>query len=695
METAKSILKNLATVQGKIIAIIISCIIASMTLIITQILMSYYDIIDKTAHQTLQYSKARFAQLEGDEILMMSSTLEALLVNRDLKNLYLKRDRPGLLRAALGLHTTLKKNYGITHLYFHNPEPDSTNFLRVHHPDENGDRITRITYVQAMKNKKISAGKELGSTDFALRVVSPYYDEAGRLIGYMELGKEINHYLSTLSKETGSQYRTIINKKYLKQAGWEKIKKEKNQRNNWNDMKDQVVVQSTSLELETMLAGAPVKEIPDEGIITGRMQYGDKHFMGSAFPIWDAARNKVGYVNVFKDISDLVADINARTVRLLLLGGLIMAGLCAATILISRKITKSMGALINRVRNLNSAEGDLTIELNLDSNDEMGELAEGFNKFVKKIHGAVTGVKNIANQVTAAVTEMSDVTLSFSQSTQDQAAASETIMSVFEELSSGMDMISQNADEQSRSLDTLVDEFRELTSTITAMGQQVGDALKAAAEVSDRARAGENFLQSMNAIMTKVGASSKEMDAAIGIINEISDKINLLSLNASIESARAGEAGRGFAVVANEISKLADQTAVSIKEIDDQIKSNLSDIAHGVSAVHEVTNALTAIIDGVNVIDGMITSMSLFMTKQLETNNAVNDKLSDVKSKSEEIKLATSEQKNAVGETVRSIENVNALSQEIAAGSEQLSVTGKYISDMSDNLKAMVNFFKI
>ena len=113
---------------------------------------------------------------------------------------------------------------------------------------------------------------------------------------------------------------------------------------------------------------------------------------------------------------------------------------------------------------------------------------------------------------------------------------------------------------------------------ILEMGQKTRDTSSLTESISDQARTGSKSLEDMNESITKISASSGEVKNIIGIINDISDKINLLSLNAAIEAARAGEAGRGFAVVADEISKLADQTAQSIKGISDLIRENDSEI---------------------------------------------------------------------------------------------------------------------
>lgn len=339
------------------------------------------------------------------------------------------------------------------------------------------------------------------------------------------------------------------------------------------------------------------------------------------------------------------------------------------------------------------AAGDLRSLVETGTTDECGDLAAAFNEFAARIRSVITDVKDMANQLAASSEELSASSLSFSDSAQNQAAATEEMTASIEEISAGMDSVAAGANEQHASMTVLMDRMSELSDAIQEMGGRVRDSMRLSVDISEKARTGEESLGQMHESMGKIGASSREMTGIIKIINDISDQINLLSLNAAIEAARAGDAGRGFAVVADEISKLADQTAASIKEIDSLISVNEREIERGMLNVNETVGVIGTIISGVSSIGGVMDAIYESTEKQLGINENVNRDAEVVKGRSDEIANATGEQKIAITEIVRSISSINELTQAIASGSEEMSGNSEEMAGMAETLKAKVGYF--
>ncbi|MBN2402870.1 MAG: hypothetical protein JXN64_10780 [Spirochaetes bacterium] len=328
------------------------------------------------------------------------------------------------------------------------------------------------------------------------------------------------------------------------------------------------------------------------------------------------------------------------------------------------------------------------------SKNELNELGSFFNKFMDKVKEVITKVRDASFNLGTSSEELSSTTSSFSMNLQNQAASTEEITATMEEFSAGIDNITANTQFQFEKLNDVIELMKQLSELINEMAKRIDDARNLSKGVTERARSGNTSLNQMKSSMDKITESSVQVRDIISIINDISDRINLLSLNAAIEAARAGDAGRGFAVVADEISKLADQTASSISDIDSLIKKNNDEIKNGMENAVDTIDSITGIIQGVESIDEMMADIIANMEKQQTTNDSVNKSTGDLLARSDEVRTASEEQKTAIAEIMKSISNINELMQASAGGSEEISANSNKLASMAEELRENVSYFK-
>ncbi len=390
------------------------------------------------------------------------------------------------------------------------------------------------------------------------------------------------------------------------------------------------------------------------------------------------------------DIEDIAWSIQLPLGIFIIISVIVVAA--AIHFMISKEL-KPLHVCLQAIQNISA--GSIEQDIKVVSSSEIGEISIRLKMFIEKLRDIIKNIQDDAEAVAASSEKMKNSTVSFSDAAQSQAASVEQITATIEEVSAGVDNIATGAAEQLNKLSLLVGLMNELSGSIGQMNVKTKDAMKTTSEISENAKTGEDAMKLMYTGMSYVIDSSKEMTNVINMIGDISDQTNLLSLNAAIEAARAGEAGRGFAVVADEISKLAEQTQKSIKEIERLVKTNNDELMKGKTNIDNTVEKISLILEGVTTIGIMMDELSKHMTDQFGKNTMVNMEADVVKDRSDEIRKSTVEQQTAVDEIVKSISNINQLTQTNAEGAEEMSIQSRQMAATAISLKKTVDFFKI
>ena len=242
-----------------------------------------------TAEEAVRRGAAAFEKVEKADVELLSRTLDRLVADPALVGPFLARDRERLLAAARPTFEKLQAEDQITHFYFLDPPPARTCFLRVHAPDQFGDVVNRDTFSHAIATRKIGYGEELGRTAFALRVVKPIARD-GAIVGYMELGEEIDHFFDRAKRHTGDDFGLLVDKRRVERQELARIRHD----DRWDERPDVVLINSTMWDERHIAVPVPLEKLPAKGAMVAHWEEDGRTYAGGAFPVKDAAGHVVG-----------------------------------------------------------------------------------------------------------------------------------------------------------------------------------------------------------------------------------------------------------------------------------------------------------------------------------------------------------------------------------------------------------------
>ena len=390
-------------------------------------------------------------------------------------------------------------------------------------------------------------------------------------------------------------------------------------------------------------------------------------------PSWRATRELV-----LKSIADLEATTETTKMRItdkahtaliisLVIGVVALLVGIIVVMLVAESVKRSLDMVALSMAKLATGEGDLTQRMMVQSSDEVGRMAEAFNRFMTQLQDIVRQMRNNGDELSSSAAELSSTAVQVSDASHNQNDAASSTAAAVEEMTVSISSIADAAAAMRKLSNASLDHTQNGNARLSELIGEIGDVESAVAEIS----------KSVSVFMK----STEQITHMTLQVKEIADQTNLLALNAAIEAARAGEQGRGFAVVADEVRKLAEKSAKSAGDIDAVTQTLGQQSAEVEKSIERSRQALQKSQD---YMENVAVALG-------ETTSSVGKANQSV----DEISRSIQEQKMASTDIAQNIERIAIMSEENNIAIAETSRAASDLELLAAKMQSLVSRFKV
>ncbi|QSH91717.1 methyl-accepting chemotaxis protein [Treponema medium] len=365
-------------------------------------------------------------------------------------------------------------------------------------------------------------------------------------------------------------------------------------------------------------------------------------------------------------VNEFMGTVNALRNTMIGIGISVLIGALIIVYFVARTMVKPIQTTVSTLQNISQGEGDLTIRLPVDGKDELADLSTYFNQTLERMGKAIRQVgvnsntmEEIGNELSTnmietagAVNEISANIDGVKQQVLTQAASVTETAATIEEIVRTIKQLNISIETQAASVAQSSSSVEEMVANIASIGQTLGKTDEVVRSLTTATGDGKATLVTSNTVTQKIAEESGSLMDASSVIQHIASQTNLLAMNAAIEAAHAGEAGKGFAVVADEIRKLAEDSATQGKAITATLKT----------------------------LSGEIETLSSSSKTVEEKFNTIFILAEQVKEMSARLTESMREQEKGGREVLEAIKNINTVTEEVQAGSEEMLKGGESVA---------------
>ena len=455
----------------------------------------------------------------------------------------------------------------------------------------------------------------------------------------------------------------------------------------------------TGLRMEGTTASDEVTSTVLEGgeeLLATDLEIGGKSWYAYYIPLTNSDGSIVGMIFAGRSIDDVALNIADTAQKMTIFSSVILLisfiiGL--SMLLSSKKVVKDVVHGLGQL-----SEGDLSVsfnEKNLSRKDEFGDIVRSADGLKEKLNDVISTTLALSGEVT--------------KSGESLSTSAQTASNVSSQVAEAVGDISKSAVSQAESVETSATNTNEMGDNIDEINVSVEDLSNATSEMLNAAKRTVDALDSLMEQNKTVMASMLDIDAQIKATNEavkkiadashsiteISSQTNLLSLNASIEAARAGDYGKGFGVVANEIGQLAQQSNTAAVKINEIVADLISDSTKSMEIIGELNEAFNKQSEQLNGtksdMDGVVTNVN----NVGQNAQTISDKVQLLNSSKAQLVDLIAELSAISEENAASTEQTNASMEELNATFSLISNSATDLKELADNLNEKMNFFQL
>lgn len=351
----------------------------------------------------------------------------------------------------------------------------------------------------------------------------------------------------------------------------------------------------------------------------------------------------------------------------LVMGGLTTLVLFGTAIPVTKTITGNLTRVVKSLRDIAEEDGDLTIRIQTNAQDEVGDLVKYFNRFMEKLQRVVKDIVDTTLPLSDLAQNLNQLTDTTNQNISQQQGAAVHAKQAVDNMNHSVIAVAESAAEAARAADE--------ASSASNNGQQVVNST-----VTNIQALAQNVEETAE-VIRKLENDSNQVGVVLDVIKGIAEQTNLLALNAAIEAARAGEQGRGFAVVADEVRTLASRTQQSTEQIQQTIE-RLQTAAH---------QAVSVMSSGTLQAEGSVTEAN----KAGDSLVVIADTISRISAMNGQIASSTDDQQAVARQIVGFVDEIYARTDETSQNSDRLASASTELAGLAKNLENIARQFRV